>query len=107
MTHDPLELLTVPQVASLLKLKTTTLDQWRHYRAGPAYIRLGTSRTARIRYRRIDVEAWLNSHGKGWEARSQGAGSLPHPQQSSRPASDGAGVAAGLCVRRYARRKQA
>jgi predicted DNA-binding transcriptional regulator AlpA len=107
MTHDPLELLTVREVAALLKLEKTTLDQWRHYRAGPPFIRLGTSRTARIRYRRIDVEAWLDSHGTGWEARSQGGGSLPHPQQSPRPASDGAGRAAGLCVRRYVRRTSA
>lgn len=96
MTHDPLEMLSTKQLAKLLSLETATLDQWRHYKAGPPYVRLGTSRTSRVRYRRCDVEAWLKSHGTGWEARSQEPGLSPTPQQSRRPASDGAGRVAGL-----------
>ena len=107
MTHDPLELMTWLDVSRLLKVSRTTLAKWRMASRGPAAIKLGTGRGSPIRYRRVDVEAWINSHGTGWEARSQGDGSLPHPQQFPRPASDGAGRAAGLCVRRYARRKQA
>jgi predicted DNA-binding transcriptional regulator AlpA len=107
MTHDPLELLTVREVAALLKLEKTTLDQWRHYRAGPPFIRLGTSRTARIRYRRVDVETWLNSHGTGHGSPQPVVALSATTQQPTRPANEGVRRAAGLCVRRYVRRTSA
>lgn len=107
MTQDPLELLSPARLASLLSVTVGALAMWRHAHCGPAWIKLGPHRASKIRYRRCDVEQWLNSHGTGWEARSQGDGSLPHPQQPPRLASDGPGRVAGLCVRRYARRKQA
>ena len=107
MTHDPLELMTWLDVSRLLKVSRTTLAKWRMASRGPAAIKLGTGRGSPIRYRRVDVEAWLNSHGTGWEARQPGTGALPMPQQPTRHASDGPGVTAGLCVRRYVRRSKA
>jgi excisionase family DNA binding protein len=52
------DLLTDSQAAALLSVETRTLRLWRHTRGLP-HIRL-TSKV--IRYRRADVDAWLDRH---------------------------------------------
>lgn len=52
------ELLTRKEVAELLRVSYPTLAQWREKKILPACI-LGT----RIRYRRIDIEAILETKG--------------------------------------------
>jgi excisionase family DNA binding protein len=51
------ELLTTRELAAELGKPYRTLDQWRWRGLGPAYIKFGNT----IRYRRSDVEAWLDS----------------------------------------------
>lgn len=45
--------------AEYLGLQPQTLRLWRSQRRGPAYIKLGTGRFARVRYRVQDLDAWL------------------------------------------------
>jgi len=49
------ELLTPDELSSELGVAKRTLDQWRCYGRGPAFVRVGK----RIRYRRQDLDAWL------------------------------------------------
>ncbi len=44
------------------QIPESTLDQWAYLGKGPAYIKIGRHR----RYRREDIEAWLdaNRHGQ-------------------------------------------
>jgi len=62
-TYDPL--LTPQQAAAALCLAPATLAGWRSdpRRApqfgGPPYVRIGTGRRATIRYRRSDLDSWL------------------------------------------------
>jgi len=49
-------LLTVEELASYLGVPVATLYQWRHRRQGPPGFRVGRY----IRYRRVDVEAWID-----------------------------------------------
>jgi predicted DNA-binding transcriptional regulator AlpA len=53
------ELLTPDQVADTLKVTVGTLDNWRQKNYGPKHIKLGPSSKSPVRYRRIDVEAWV------------------------------------------------
>lgn len=55
---DPEPLLTVDQVARWLGKPKATLYAWRSRGLGPPGIRVGNA----LRYRRIDVERWLNEH---------------------------------------------
>ncbi|MGH8907274.1 MAG: helix-turn-helix transcriptional regulator [Egibacteraceae bacterium] len=50
------ELLTVQQVAAWLKVPVATIYQWRYRGEGPRGIRVGRY----VRYRRADVDAFLN-----------------------------------------------
>jgi excisionase family DNA binding protein len=55
---DPLPpLLTTEQLASYLQKPVPTLYAWRHRGEGPPAISVGRG----LRYRREDVEAWLES----------------------------------------------
>ena len=58
-----MDLLDSQQLAGELRIPRRTLDQWAYRKTGPAFIRVGRHR----RYRRADVEAWLDSqtHGGG------------------------------------------
>ena len=58
------DLLTVSELADLLKLKRGTLDRWRAGNIGPAWIEVG----GQFRYRREDVDAWLAERTKGARA---------------------------------------
>ena len=56
-----MDLLTVYDLAELLHLTRGTLDRWRSANEGPAWIEVG----GQVRYRREDVDAWLNKNTKG------------------------------------------
>jgi excisionase family DNA binding protein len=49
--------LTTEQVAELLKVKRSTLDQWRHKGEGPPYVKIG----ATIRYKKSSLLEYLDS----------------------------------------------
>jgi len=51
------ELLTITEVAELLRTPVATLRYWRHLGIGPASFRIGR----RVMYRRSDVEDWINA----------------------------------------------
>jgi len=50
-------LMTTEQLAEFLQVPLTTLYQWRHKGTGPRGIKVGKH----VRYRRADVEAWLET----------------------------------------------
>jgi excisionase family DNA binding protein len=51
------ELLTVDEAADYLRIAPGTLYNWRHAGRGPKATNVGRS----LRYRRTDLEAWLDS----------------------------------------------
>lgn len=51
------QLLTPVTLAEHLGLKETTLRDWRWFKRGPKYLKIGS----KVRYRMSDVEAWLES----------------------------------------------
>lgn len=53
----PDQLLSVGDLADYLQVPRNTLYQWRHHGVGPRALRIGKY----LRYRRSDVEAWLES----------------------------------------------
>lgn len=59
--HDPMpvhaEMLTIAEVATLLRIPVATLRYWRHRGEGPRSFRMGRS----VRYFRTDVLAWLSA----------------------------------------------
>ena len=48
--------------ADLLGVSYDTLSKWRTRGTGPKYVKLGRGRTAVIRYRREDVEAYIEAN---------------------------------------------
>lgn len=59
LIHSPADdLLDATEVAAWTGIAIRTLSQWRYLRRGPTYLRLG----GRVRYRRSDVDAWLNAN---------------------------------------------
>lgn len=66
---DPADLLTDAQVAQMLDVSPKTLATWRSTgRYALPFLRIG----ARIRYRRQDVAAWLESRRRGVPETAQG-----------------------------------
>lgn len=55
------ELLTWREVAEWLRVSKNTLELWRRFKTGPAFIRLDSGH---VRYRRADVQAWLDALAK-------------------------------------------
>lgn len=55
MTDD--DLLTLEEVAALLRRPVNTMRTWRYQRSGPPSFRLGR----RVMYRRGDVEEWVRN----------------------------------------------
>lgn len=51
------ELLTIGEVAEMLRVPVGTLRYWRHLGAGPHSFKVGRW----VRYRRGDVRAWINA----------------------------------------------
>lgn len=45
------------EVAAFLKMSVASVRRWRLFRTGPQFVKFG----AAVRYRRRDVENWLNS----------------------------------------------
>lgn len=56
------ELLTVKEVARLVDYSESALNNWRSQGIGPRYLKLSTRR---VRYRRSDILAWLDSAERG------------------------------------------
>ena len=52
------QLLSVGQLAELLGVPARTIHAWRYRRTAPPGIRLGKH----LRFRRRDVEAWIDEH---------------------------------------------
>ena len=50
-------LMTTEQLAEFLQVPLATLYQWRHKGTGPKGMKVGKH----VRYRRADVEAWLET----------------------------------------------
>lgn len=55
------ELLTPQEVADILKVAVSTLEQWRGQRKGPVYKKLGTGSRSPVRYRRGDLTEFLKA----------------------------------------------
>ena len=55
---DPLAMLTTKQAAARYGLSPETFINWRKKRKGPPFVRLGQT----VRYRPVDLEAWLTEH---------------------------------------------
>ena len=53
------DLLDNEQTSTLLGIKPNTLEIWRCKGKGPRFIKLGTEKQSPIRYRRADVENWI------------------------------------------------
>ncbi len=45
-------------VSAYTGIPVATLEQWRYYGRGPRYLKAGHA----VRYRRVDVEAWLEQN---------------------------------------------
>ncbi|MEU6339950.1 helix-turn-helix domain-containing protein [Streptomyces sp. NPDC046977] len=62
-TAQPLsdELLSPRQVHGAYGFSPQTLANWRWSGQGPDYIKTGSTRSARIRYKRTAIEAWLQA----------------------------------------------
>lgn len=52
-----MDLLTLAEVAELLRIPEPTLRFWRHHGTGPKSFKLG----GRVAYRRTDVLAWVEA----------------------------------------------
>jgi predicted DNA-binding transcriptional regulator AlpA len=53
--------LTTPEAAHYLRLKPSTLAQWRYFGRGPRYIKLGS----KVQYFQSDLDDWLEQQTKG------------------------------------------
>jgi excisionase family DNA binding protein len=51
-------LMSAPEIAEYLGIPLATIYQWRSRQSGPRGIKVGKH----VRYRRADVEAWLDRH---------------------------------------------
>lgn len=56
------DLLTGRETAIMLRMSMATLERLRASGGGPAYIKLGNTKRARVVYLRRDVQAWLFAH---------------------------------------------
>lgn len=57
----PVRHLTPAELAERLGVPASTLRDWRRDGKGPAYIKTSAGRTAAVRYRLKDIEAWEES----------------------------------------------
>lgn len=62
--HANDEMLTIPEVADLLRVPDATLRYWRHLGTGPRGFRVGRS----VRYWRTEVASWLEEQSHSTEA---------------------------------------
>lgn len=66
---EPEKLLTANEVAALLGVSIPTLTRWRQDGVGPRFLKLGATRKSAVRYRPVDVRAYVAD----CERRSTGA----------------------------------
>ena len=59
------EMLTIAEVAALVRVPVATLRYWRHLGAGPASFRIGRF----VRYWRADVWAWIDAQTRQGRVR--------------------------------------
>ena len=62
-TNDLEPLMSDHDVARIIRMSLATVRRWRRFNQGPKYFKIG----AAVRYRREDVEAYLNSRQTGGE----------------------------------------
>ena len=60
LPHADDELMTMKEVATLVRVPEATLRYWRHLGTGPHGFRVGRS----VRYRRNDVVHWLEEQSR-------------------------------------------
>lgn len=56
-THENDELMSIKEVATIIRVPEATLRYWRHLGSGPHSFRIGRS----VRYWRSDVLTWLET----------------------------------------------
>jgi hypothetical protein len=56
------ELLCAKLAAQTLRVHESTLERWRATGGGPRFIKMGPGKRAPVRYRRRDVEEFLDAH---------------------------------------------
>ena len=61
INQGPIELLSEPELAALLHLKSDALRYWRRHGSGPAFVKVGGDISGKVLYRGEDVRAWLAS----------------------------------------------
>jgi predicted DNA-binding transcriptional regulator AlpA len=59
---DPARLRSPREIAALRGLTTAFLDRKRRTGGGPRFFKTGPGRTAAVRYRLCDVDAWIEAH---------------------------------------------
>jgi len=55
-------LLTTSDVADEFGIAAQTLANWRWQGIGPRFVKTSPGRGGRVKYRRSDIDAWLNQH---------------------------------------------
>ena len=63
MSENLVNFLNERQVAGALGVSVATVRRWRLFRAGPRYIKIGSS----VRYKPDDVTGWLDTRPVGGE----------------------------------------
>jgi len=71
ITHANDELLTLQEVADVMRVPVATLRYWRHLGTGPRSFRIGRS----VRYWRTEVFSWLDSQTTAAQRDRQNSGS--------------------------------
>lgn len=62
LTAELSSLVDQTAAAEFLGLSPRSLEGLRQRGEGPRFVKLGKGLRARVRYRRADLEAWVNSH---------------------------------------------
>ena len=57
----PADLITQAELAAELQIAEKTVENWRWLGQGPRYVKVGS----RVRYRRRDVDRWLDKRVRG------------------------------------------
>lgn len=70
-THANDELLTLQEVADMVRVPVATLRYWRHLGTGPRSFRIGRS----VRYWRAEVFLWLDNQSAAPQVASQDSAS--------------------------------
>jgi len=53
---------TTTDLAEILGVRKQTLRRWRQEGRGPLFVRFGYGRNACVRYRDVDIDAWLTEN---------------------------------------------